>query len=313
MDKRKVKCEVIQDLLPLYVEDMASAPTRELVEEHLADCEVCRKQAEQMRGGVMLPKDTDTKLLERLQRKLLRKKETAAVISALGVVLLFVLLGIHMQSPVVIPYEKIKDSMSVRVEENGEVAVTLMEKAAFLDVEQGKSERGDEEVCMAAYTTRWDQIFKRTKGTEVCRFGSETARIYYYASEEQDEAVCIYPGGLNTGSSGMVVLPRLNLNYYALLAALLTGVGAVCCVIVRRKDRKHHIAAKLTLIPFSYLLASVLVLTGKGEIYVAKYYFGAVLLAAAVLYLMGYWTVTYLSGKRKKKNSVDRFMYLMYA
>jgi|GEM_PF-1855123 Predicted integral membrane protein len=37
----KIRCDVIQDLLPLYVEDMASEGSRELVEEHIKDCDDC--------------------------------------------------------------------------------------------------------------------------------------------------------------------------------------------------------------------------------------------------------------------------------
>ena len=38
----KVSCDVIQDLLPLYTDQAASADTVALVEEHLASCPACR-------------------------------------------------------------------------------------------------------------------------------------------------------------------------------------------------------------------------------------------------------------------------------
>ena len=38
----RVDCEVIRDLLPLYVENIASEKSRALVEEHCADCVSCR-------------------------------------------------------------------------------------------------------------------------------------------------------------------------------------------------------------------------------------------------------------------------------
>lgn len=44
----KMDCEVIRDLLPLYVERLASEKSRELVDEHLAECDSCRMALSQM-------------------------------------------------------------------------------------------------------------------------------------------------------------------------------------------------------------------------------------------------------------------------
>lgn len=39
----RMSCNVIQDLMPLYIENMCSAESRELVETHIAECEKCRQ------------------------------------------------------------------------------------------------------------------------------------------------------------------------------------------------------------------------------------------------------------------------------
>ncbi len=39
----KLNCKVIEDLLPLYLDDICSEESREIVEEHLKECEECRK------------------------------------------------------------------------------------------------------------------------------------------------------------------------------------------------------------------------------------------------------------------------------
>ena len=36
----KISCNIIEDLLPLYVDDMVSEDSRQLVEEHLKESEV---------------------------------------------------------------------------------------------------------------------------------------------------------------------------------------------------------------------------------------------------------------------------------
>lgn len=39
----RMSCNVIQDLMPLYIENICSAESRELVEAHIAECEKCRQ------------------------------------------------------------------------------------------------------------------------------------------------------------------------------------------------------------------------------------------------------------------------------
>ena len=58
----KLSCEVIRDLLPLYVEGLASDESNALVEEHLAGCAACRDELEAMRAdaaGATLPSEED--------------------------------------------------------------------------------------------------------------------------------------------------------------------------------------------------------------------------------------------------------------
>jgi len=38
----KLDCKIIEDLLPLYLDDICSEQSREIVEEHLVECEKCR-------------------------------------------------------------------------------------------------------------------------------------------------------------------------------------------------------------------------------------------------------------------------------
>lgn len=46
----KITCDVIQDLLPSYVDGILSEDSRELVEEHMETCEGCRKMLEIMKA-----------------------------------------------------------------------------------------------------------------------------------------------------------------------------------------------------------------------------------------------------------------------
>ena len=47
-----MRCEVIQDLLPLYQDGLCSPVTAELVRQHLSACPDCARAAERMRETV---------------------------------------------------------------------------------------------------------------------------------------------------------------------------------------------------------------------------------------------------------------------
>lgn len=45
-----IKCEVIQDLMPSYLDEICSDASRELVEQHMLNCESCRKRCELLKN-----------------------------------------------------------------------------------------------------------------------------------------------------------------------------------------------------------------------------------------------------------------------
>ena len=51
----KITCDVIRDLLPLYCDGVCSRDSRELVREHLEDCQECRSLLQKMRQECVLP------------------------------------------------------------------------------------------------------------------------------------------------------------------------------------------------------------------------------------------------------------------
>ena len=45
----KTDCEIIRDLLPLYVDDICSGKSREMVDEHLQECADCGELLKKLR------------------------------------------------------------------------------------------------------------------------------------------------------------------------------------------------------------------------------------------------------------------------
>lgn len=309
----KVNCEVIEDILPIYVENMASPSTRELVEEHLADCEACRAKEAQMKDNVQIPKDSDkgADLLNKLSRQLFRKKATAVAVTVLGMLLACVLTMVHLNSPISIPYEAIADSIEIGKNESGRLEINIADSLGGQSVrEESIDEDGVRTIYIHLYTTRLRQL-QKVAGSVRFQFMTEESgaskeeavgRVYYYPGEETGEAVCIYENEALIGnrSGGVVVLPRLTQNYYTLLAVLLSFMGICVCFCLRRRPREFWIALKITLFPAAYAICAVLVLQDKQILNGLSYYISGILLATLVLYGLLYWVAEYIRYRKHK-------------
>ena len=62
---KKNTCNIIRDILPLYLDEVVSEDTREMVEEHLQTCEACRREVKLMKADVVLPVNPDVRMSER--------------------------------------------------------------------------------------------------------------------------------------------------------------------------------------------------------------------------------------------------------
>ena len=49
---KNTPCEVIKDLLPLYVDDICSEKSKYIIEEHLVECEKCRNYLDSLKGDI---------------------------------------------------------------------------------------------------------------------------------------------------------------------------------------------------------------------------------------------------------------------
>lgn len=85
------QCEVIQDLLPLYVDEACSQSSLEMIKEHLESCPECREIYQKMRSHTseeILQKERDGVIL-RYSNKL-KKRKILTIISSVALTLIIV-------------------------------------------------------------------------------------------------------------------------------------------------------------------------------------------------------------------------------
>lgn len=190
---KKISCNIIRDILPLYLDDVVSDDTRELVEEHLETCDACRMEADILGRNITLPtnrfiKLSDAEVVKKLKGRFLRKKVLVSILSVAAAIA--VMIGIYafmtMKSSF-IPY----DSTKIRIrEEDGQIYASyhgdnlagsvIVHTMAVIDGEE------QDVMIFGYYETLWskyiESIFKKFQDDSgIVGLGDwpELDRIYY--------------------------------------------------------------------------------------------------------------------------------------
>lgn len=119
---KKVSCDIIKDILPLYIDDVVSDDTKNMVEEHLQSCEECRKEVLLLGKDIVVPiaveaQRAEVKVLKRLKKHYKNKKIITVVLSV--ILAIGILNGIYAALVLpenVIPY----DASKIKIEELGD-------------------------------------------------------------------------------------------------------------------------------------------------------------------------------------------------
>lgn len=345
----KINCETTNDLLPLYVEALTSESSNELVKEHLEECDECRQREQTMRAAVHVPENTDAKPLRAINRLLIKKRVTAALLALCCVFLPVVVTFVHLNSPIIATYDEVADIITVEerdgipvliienssneaeislehVSEPGsdiqEVHVnlhsTLMKRFLFDRVEEDIPSNGisysltmeaDSAIANNEYTvtevviedTPEDgtmQEFTYFSRAEIPLPGID--RIGYYPGNNGGETVYLYESEKAAAQGGgSIVLPRLTLNYYTIIAVVLAVICLPLCFLFRKNEKRFTIALKAALVPAIYAICSIAILFGKNDIYNAAYYFSGILAATVTACIAAWLAIDYVRYRRK--------------
>lgn len=252
----KVTCDVIRDILPLYVEDLASEDTRNLIEEHIVNCENCKNQLEDMRSPINTLLDIDTAPLKKIKNTLRKKKLQTIILTMTLTVALFSIGIAFLTSPEYIPYSP--GVVSFIKNDNGLVIAKFSDEVAGYDIYGYPTENG---IGYTYHITTWSSIWnksilkKSANNTVLNPDGKEVDSIYYYMTDGSVD-VLIY-GKDQYLNGGALTLPRLVLAYYLSIAIVLAIISGTILFISRRKEKIRNVIMKAFLLPVSYILSHI--------------------------------------------------------
>lgn len=66
----KKNCNIVKDLLPLYVDEVCSKESKDLVEEHLNTCKSCQKELEDLKDDLGYSNDTEVNVFKRFLKSI---------------------------------------------------------------------------------------------------------------------------------------------------------------------------------------------------------------------------------------------------
>ncbi|NLW39334.1 MAG: zf-HC2 domain-containing protein [Tissierellia bacterium] len=280
----KISCKVIEDILPLYVEEMVSEDTKKLVDEHIDSCESCRRKLNGMSLPVNLPLDTDTTAFKRVKAKMRKKKIQTVIFAIMMTISIIVALISTLTAREYIPYHE--GLISFIESDDGTIIIKFSDQVAGYNISTSPSKIGE---GYTYHITTWDSIWYRNimKKSNKAAFlnldGKKVDSVYYY-NADRSEDILIYGKDQNP-TGGMVTLPRLVLGYYLLLALFLASSSGILLYLYRKNERAKNILLKFFLLPISYITAHLLIKGFPVSSYSAMMDFVSILINAISLYI----------------------------
>lgn len=314
-------CSIVQDLLPLYAEDMLREGTKEYVDGHLAQCEACRAELAALKADVT-PAPVNAQPLRALKKQLQRKKLTAVLLAVTLALTLAAAGFAYLTAPQYLPYSETEwtvaradgavtaegladlsgvESISVNLltpvsgtevtstqePDSGKTVYFITAWRTPLDTWRGAFDEAKD----APSATNTAERMQREADTLQGALGKvESARTLFTLDTENCAAVYYSPNNgqddvLLCGSrdGGIISMPRLALGYYVLLSLALLIPLSIAFFLCRRKKAGKALG-HLALIPACYLTGHLLVKGFVTTSYQMQRDFSLIVLTGALLY-----------------------------
>lgn len=314
-------CSIVQDLLPLYAEDMLREGTKEYVDGHLAQCEACRAELAALKADVPSA-PVNAQPLRALKKQLQRKKLTAVLLAVTLALTLAAAGFAYLTAPQYLPYSETEWTVAradgaVTAEGLADlsgvesISVNLLTPVSGTEVTSTQEpDSGKTVYFITAWRTpldTWRGAFDKTGDAPNAHSANdrtqreadalqgalgkvESARTLFTLDTANCAAVYYSPNNgqddvLLCGSrdGGIISLPRLALGYYVLLSLALLIPLSIAFFLCRRKKAGKALG-HLALIPACYLVGHLLVKGFVTTSYQMQRDFSLIVLTGALLY-----------------------------
>ena len=295
----KVTCNVIKDVLPLYLENMLSDDSCTMVEEHIEQCQECKIYLDEMKAFNKMPVDTNTSPLIKIKSTLRKKKIQTAIFSMMFSIMLLVITIAFLTAPEYIPYSE--RSVTINEIGNGSVLAKFEDTVYGYDI---SSYPTDNNTGYVYHITTWNSIWNRNikksnaNNTILNPNGENVVSVYYYQTDGSED-ILMYGKDINPGG-GIITLPRLFLSYYSLIAIVLAIICGLIMLILHRNKKVFNFTMKFFFLPVSYLLGHLIIKGFTTSTYTATRDFYAILLVMIPMYI-AFLTAVNLIRKYKSK------------
>lgn len=197
----KYKCEVIKDLLPLYVDGVSSKESNKIIEEHLKECKKCEETYEKLKDNSFIDEvknnsndnEESKKVIKSIKNKIFRGKLLFAVVAIVVVLICLCSIYTYMNKKIIpINYE---DNINI-LEKDGNIYAVLKNNT-YINVKskivETVNEDGNIETSLYFYfsTTLWDNSFNASSNysSEYILVPTDKEipdNIYYFVGDYKD-------------------------------------------------------------------------------------------------------------------------------
>ena len=158
----KINCNIIKDILPLYADNIVSEDTKKLVEEHLLNCNDCKKELALLKTdleapAVVITEKDDIAFLKKIGLDIKKKRVFTAILSATISAIVVILSFAYLTAPEYIPYTY---DIITADENNGIVTLSFSGEYELTQMEQGIYD-------ISIYNTAWNEIIGTAKSQTI--------------------------------------------------------------------------------------------------------------------------------------------------
>lgn len=203
----KYSCKIIQDLLPLYIDDVCSEESKNAVEEHLEGCADCRAlhaamKEEEHAGEQLAEADAEpipgyekqkAASLNSVKKKILKKQILAAVVAVILIVAAgFAGVSTLQNREEIVPYE---DNVSVQMQEGSIVGRLQGSRENVVEIKRVIDTTNGQEKSYLFFCVRdnkWDRLTTGSKMLsefmlcEADKGAADVDAVYYYTGDYAD-------------------------------------------------------------------------------------------------------------------------------